>query len=285
MRTLLGAVGMIVLGLVSAPAAAKTGSDYCDRYVRILGAVGSGTNVPAADMAFAVDADRSKICTAHVDPVTGMPKAAPRAPATPRANSAPTLVPSAGPRDTLQAALQGDAVAQEEHARNLFNGTGTPVNKVEAVQWYRRAAEQGNLDAMTTLAVIYEDGDGVPVNMSEAIRLYSAAAERGDTSAQYFLGNKYLKGSGVAFDVRLARYWHSRATSGGHAESRATLARNDAVDRDFAARQAQAERSAARRAANDGPSLADQVLATDRAQRRENCVAASQGRARVCTPY
>jgi TPR repeat protein len=50
-------------------------------------------------------------------------------------------------RDELSAlrqkAQQGNAVAQLDLGRALYNGTGVPKDYKEAVKWFRLAAEQG----------------------------------------------------------------------------------------------------------------------------------------------
>jgi hypothetical protein len=48
-----------------------------------------------------------------------------------------------------------------------------------AVQWYRRAAEQGYVDAENNLGRAYMERRGVPANYSEARRLFSEAAAEG----------------------------------------------------------------------------------------------------------
>jgi len=49
-----------------------------------------------------------------------------------------------------------------EHFRGYAyaNGQGVPQDDVEAVAWYRQAAEQGYADAQFNLGVMYADGEG-----------------------------------------------------------------------------------------------------------------------------
>ena len=67
------------------------------------------------------------------------------------------------PKDTVkgfkwlyEAALGGDASAQYEVANMFWLGKGIAQNKEQAVQWYRKAAEQGHEDAQATLETLYE---------------------------------------------------------------------------------------------------------------------------------
>ncbi len=41
---------------------------------------------------------------------------------------------------------------------------------MQAAQWYRKAAEQGNANAHGTLAVLYSVGQGVPQDYADAYR-------------------------------------------------------------------------------------------------------------------
>ena len=63
-------------------------------------------------------------------------------------------------------------------------GEGVPKNASAAVQWYRKAAEQGNAEAQFSLASMYEEGRGVVKDSTLAVQWYRKAAEQGDTTAQ-----------------------------------------------------------------------------------------------------
>ena len=64
---------------------------------------------------------------------------------------------------------------------------GVPEDDVEAVRWYRLAAEQGLALAQYNLGVMYDNGEGVPEDDVEAVRWYRLAAEQGLALAQYNL--------------------------------------------------------------------------------------------------
>ena len=79
--------------------------------------------------------------------------------------SVPALSPSArawtressaferrGRRGREQAAAQGDDYAQHNLGVMYSFGRGVAQDDAEAVRWYRKAAEQGNADAMRALA-------------------------------------------------------------------------------------------------------------------------------------
>ena len=63
----------------------------------------------------------------------------------------------------------------------------------------------------TTLAVMYYNGDGVVQDYREAVKWYTKAAQQGDVNAQYNLGVMYDKGEGVEKDDREAVKWYTKA--------------------------------------------------------------------------
>jgi uncharacterized protein len=64
---------------------------------------------------------------------------------------------------------------------------------IEAAQLVRPLAEQGDAQAQTKLAWMYEKGQGVPQNDQEAVKWYRKAAGQGNAEAQALLGAMYVK--------------------------------------------------------------------------------------------
>ena len=87
---------------------------------------------------------------------------------------------------------------------------------VEAVRWYRMAAEQGDATALYNLGVMYTNGEGVLADAAEAVRWYRMAAREGHVTAQYNLGVSYARGIGVLADLVLAHMWYNIAGANGH---------------------------------------------------------------------
>ena len=65
-------------------------------------------------------------------------------------------------------------------------------NHVNALEWYRKAADQGYAVAQVILGWHYHTGEGVPQDDAEAARWYRLAADQGDAVAQVILGCVYL---------------------------------------------------------------------------------------------
>src|SRR5207245_1373088 len=63
-----------------------------------------------------------------------------------------------------------------------------------AVEWYRKAAEQGYAAAQFNLGVSYAKGAGIAKDEKLAVEWYRKAAEQGDADARYGLGVCYANG-------------------------------------------------------------------------------------------
>ena len=121
---------------------------------------------------------------------------------------------------TRTRANAGDAVAQFNLGVMYHNGEGVPQDAVEAVAWYRQAAEQGHAGGQVNLGVMYRNGRGVPQDNVEAAAWYRQAAEQGHAPAQYNLGLMYVAGQGVPQDDVEAYKWFSLSATYADAEQR-----------------------------------------------------------------
>jgi TPR repeat protein len=70
-----------------------------------------------------------------------------------------------------------------------YAGRGVKKDYVEAVRWYRLAAERGYTDAMGRLAMMYHDGKGVSKNYKHAYAWAALALERASNKSEK---DKYL---------------------------------------------------------------------------------------------
>ena len=100
-----------------------------------------------------------------------------------------------------------------------FNGMGVAQNFESAVEYYRLAAEQGNISAQIAMGHCYDSGEGVIANAKEAFAWYLKAAEQGDNSAMFVVGSRYEQGKGAERDVEAAREWYSRAARDGYEDA------------------------------------------------------------------
>lgn len=93
-----------------------------------------------------------------------------------------------------------------------------------AVNYFKKAAEQGNIDAKIRLADCYYYGKGVLLDHNEAFRRYKEAAEFGNREAQNKLAMCYDDGLGCPKDHKMAFEWYRRAAENGHMYGQRNLA-------------------------------------------------------------
>ena len=111
-------------------------------------------------------------------------------------------------RRTLEDANTGNAIASYRLARMYDHGEGAPEDDVEAVKWYRVAAQQGHPSAQYYLGVMHDKGHGVPEDATEAIKWYRLAAQQGDWEAIVTVAGMYANGKGVPEDDVEAYAWY-----------------------------------------------------------------------------
>ncbi len=129
--------------------------------------------------------------------------------------------------------LKGDAVTQ--HIGNkvpLDNGEAEfrkgyqydqVKNYIEAMYWYKKAAEKAYSSAFLNMGVLYFNGKGVPQNYVEAMNWYKQAAERNNAQATYYVGTMYYMGHGVEKNETEAKSWFQKAADKGYEGAKTAL--------------------------------------------------------------
>ena len=98
-------------------------------------------------------------------------------------------------------------------------GRGVPKDGTKAIEWYRKAADQGVAIAQSNLGSMHDTGDGIPEDDAKAAFWYRKAAELGDAGAQNSLGAMYTNGTGVPMDYVEAYAWFGIAAAQGNAKA------------------------------------------------------------------
>jgi hypothetical protein len=86
---------------------------------------------------------------------------------------------------------------------------GYVSDDASAMEWYRRAANQGNPRGQFNVGQMYAEGAGVPQDYLEAAKWYLLAADQGETGAQDYLAVLYEYGRGVSQDLIQAYKWYA----------------------------------------------------------------------------
>lgn len=107
---------------------------------------------------------------------------------------------------------------------NYYYGrNGYVSDKYKAVNYWTKAANNGNVEAQYNLGLCYSQGLGVPINKKKAFDWYLAAAQRGNRDAQYNVGCYYYEGTGVSKDRYLAKQWWQKAADQGDPDAKEAL--------------------------------------------------------------
>lgn len=111
-----------------------------------------------------------------------------------------------------------------------YTGSGTLQNMKKALEWYERAANTGNPEAMFALGEIYENGPSSIADENKAAVLYYKAAGAGNADAMFSLAKCYENGTGVDNNLKEAAYWYGKAAEKGNNDAALCLARLNEAD-------------------------------------------------------
>ena len=111
----------------------------------------------------------------------------------------------------LGAAESGDPQAQTKLAVAYLKGALFPEDPVSAARWSQTAAEQGDAEGAFVLGNVY--ANGIKPNPELAYKWYSVAAAQGNAKAKHNLGIALLTGTGVEPNAAEAANWFMRAAS------------------------------------------------------------------------
>ena len=93
----------------------------------------------------------------------------------------------------------------------------------QAFEYWRQAADEGDLTAQRNIAHLYRWGKGVPQDLTQAAFWYYTAAKGGLDTAQYNLGVMYLRGEGVPRNEEEGIVWLQRAAEQGNKRAKNKL--------------------------------------------------------------
>ena len=144
-------------------------------------------------------------------------------------------------REWRPLAEQGHADAQFNLGLMYSKGKGVPQDDTLAAKWYRKAAEQGQVQAQLALAGWHARCGGnigplcrlrmgsPNLDYTEAAKWYRLAAEQGNAEAQRNIGVMYAEGQGVPQDYVMAHKWLNLAAAQGGTTRDTVVKSRDAV--------------------------------------------------------
>jgi len=102
---------------------------------------------------------------------------------------------------------------------------GIEIDVVAAAEWLNKAAEGGNVESMSELALCYELGCGVEQSDELSLDWYTKAANEGHVCAKFSIGEAYEEARGVPQSDEEACLWYYRAATLGDEDSKVALRR------------------------------------------------------------
>lgn len=98
---------------------------------------------------------------------------------------------------------------------DYYYGRGQASDYTQALYWYHKAAEAGNMYSMNSIGICYQKGNGVPQDDSMAVSWFKKAAEAGNPQGAYNLAECYYAGTGIKRDIDSAlKNWADAAKLG-----------------------------------------------------------------------
>ncbi|HXU34589.1 MAG TPA: tetratricopeptide repeat protein [Thermoanaerobaculia bacterium] len=118
-------------------------------------------------------------------------------------------------------AVRAEAETGDARAQYILGKFLEQSDPAEATRWYRKAADQGQRNAQTSLGFAYLEGRGIAKDDAEAARWYRKAAEQGEQLAQWQLAWMSSEGRGVPANEEEALKWYEAviATDAADGES------------------------------------------------------------------
>ncbi|MEP3227549.1 MAG: SPOR domain-containing protein [Parasphingorhabdus sp.] len=117
----------------------------------------------------------------------------------------------------------GDADAQFNMGQAYKLGRGVPMDLTKAEQYYKRAADQGHLQANDNYGLILFQSQ----RRKEALPFLQESANRGEPRAQYVLGTGHFNGDFVEKDWIKAYALMTRASAAGLPQATSNMAQMD----------------------------------------------------------
>ena len=188
------------------------------------GAAAAATKAPAKTSAMTPDGQGMAAANAGELPPAVAAKPAVVASMEPAA-SASVLPAAIAPLSIRNAAESGDPAAAYTVAERFLSGRDVPRDAAKAKTWYEQSAKAGYPLAEFHLGLMFERGDdGLAADRAQALAWYKKGAEHGNVQAMHNLAVLHTAQSGGAPDYVPAAKWFGEAANFGLKDSQFNLA-------------------------------------------------------------
>ena len=124
-----------------------------------------------------------------------------------------------------RAAELGNIYAQTALSDRYYLGLGVDIDKAKSLYWDTQAALQGNVNSMKDIALQHYLGKGTSKNYHEAIYWYQKAVDQGDKESLFDLAEMHKNGEGFDKNTDKAVELFIKAAELGYAEAQDKLAK------------------------------------------------------------
>jgi hypothetical protein len=122
-------------------------------------------------------------------------------------------------QELLKQGNKGNLTAQV-YLGMFYANSKNADDSFKAEKWYKKAAEQGSVDAQAALGSLYYQGfKKIPQNTEKAIFWLTKAAKRNHIKAQFALASLYNKKDSKYYNLELADKWMTPPAESGMAEA------------------------------------------------------------------
>mmetsp|Transcript_9626 Transcript_9626/g.24501 ORF Transcript_9626/g.24501 Transcript_9626/m.24501 type:complete len:385 (+) Transcript_9626:92-1246(+) len=106
--------------------------------------------------------------------------------------------------------------AQRQYGIMFYEGCGVEQSYQRAVQWFQKASQQDDVEAVVRLGLCYQLGlGGLELGIKNALDLYEVASMKGHPFAHACIGRAYECGEGHRWDPPMALKHYTAAADGG----------------------------------------------------------------------
>jgi len=110
-----------------------------------------------------------------------------------------------------------------EKGRDYYYGMTQEQSFTQAKEFFQSSAEEGNLEAMTALGIMYSEGKGVTRDDKKALRYLNDAAKQNHPKAIYILGVLNYQGIGIERNTDDAKKLFKTAAELGNLDAQFSL--------------------------------------------------------------
>ncbi len=113
---------------------------------------------------------------------------------------------------------KGQATGLYYYGYQLFRGIGIEQDKTTGIEYLKKAAVAGIINANKMLGTIYYEGDGIDADYATAVGYLKKAAASRQGESQLVLAKCYMNGKGVEKDYAIAVQWLAEAYANNQAD-------------------------------------------------------------------